>query len=395
MAFDGTTRVASHLFCFVLMLSLFIKSAMARHVDSNFHEPEPPPRFTEDEPPSRGAANDGQPGVDREIPDYDVGVPSLARPPRPADEELTSMAKESQPPDDDDADAKPGHERHLDVDGSSPGRRPHKYMKPANAAEGGRDLEPPMTHDERLAHDGNGPESHDPEPPSTFKKQPRGSVAGRDSKPATESEEHSAPDRYEPESRGAGSSSRDREQSRWREGQGGPEPAIAYDEGPARDEDEPDGSEPPATDEEKPVVVVGIEGRPAVSGDTPKLPVPMECLWFTESMRKCKKTRLSGERFLYMLKKLQNTTYRKDLLDCLTEKSEDVPDNMYCTDEQSVQVMTTCVRNNIMKQHVTGEDDVRELIGETKKCLSEIHKEKMRRLKRPTKRPPLLIIARR
>ncbi|KAH7944259.1 hypothetical protein HPB52_017652 [Rhipicephalus sanguineus] len=120
MAFHVTTRVPFHPFCLVLLLSLLIGTAVAgriRRVDSDFHEPEPPPTFTEDEPPPKEAVTPQQTDVDREIPvydvgirqgtgdeppAYDVGVPDLARPPRPADEEPTSMAKDSQPPDDGD-----------------------------------------------------------------------------------------------------------------------------------------------------------------------------------------------------------------------------------------------------------------------------------------------------
>ncbi|KAL1483005.1 hypothetical protein MTO96_033413 [Rhipicephalus appendiculatus] len=146
-------------------------------------------------------------------------------------------------------------------------------------------------------------------------------------------------------------------------------PAAVYEGRPAHDGH---GPEPSTMDKEGTAVVAGSEEDSAEPGGSEKRQVPMECLWFTESMRKCKKTRLSGERFQYMLKQLQNTTYRKDLFNCLTEKSGDVPDNMYCTDKRSVHVVTTCVKVNIEKQDVTGAHEIRALIHETK--LEDLHK---------------------
>ncbi|XP_065306692.2 uncharacterized protein [Dermacentor albipictus] len=119
------------------------------------------------------------------------------------------------------------------------------------------------------------------------------------------------------------------------------------------------------------------EGPPPREYGHGTIQTPYECPWFTKALSNCSNERLEKRRFEPIMEKIDNASYSRALLLCMTRRSVEAPDKIFCTDRQSVSILTSCVKDSLAKHSRVSQEEARGLLDEIGKCLQEIHHDKM------------------
>ncbi|XP_075559779.1 uncharacterized protein LOC142591338 [Dermacentor variabilis] len=88
----------------------------------------------------------------------------------------------------------------------------------------------------------------------------------------------------------------------------------------------------------------GRSPRHHSSGD---IPVPMECPWFTKALHHCMKPMMSLRQFQLVTREMRTRRFTRGLFSCLTVRAVATPDNIYCTERESVHIFKYCVKHNL------------------------------------------------
>ncbi|XP_072146091.1 uncharacterized protein [Dermacentor andersoni] len=103
------------------------------------------------------------------------------------------------------------------------------------------------------------------------------------------------------------------------------------------------------------------EGPPPSEYGHGTIQTPYECPWFTEALSYCSNERLDKRRFEPIMERMDNASYSRELLLCMTQRSVEAPDGIFCTDRESG----------------APQEETRPLLNEIRRCLQAIHQEKM------------------
>nr|XP_054923884.1 uncharacterized protein LOC129383383 [Dermacentor andersoni]XP_054923885.1 uncharacterized protein LOC129383383 [Dermacentor andersoni] len=118
------------------------------------------------------------------------------------------------------------------------------------------------------------------------------------------------------------------------------------------------------------------EGPPPSEYGHGTIQTPYECPWFTKALSDCSNERLDKRRFEPIMERMDNASYSRELLLCMTQRSVEAPDSIFCTDRESVSILTSCVEDGLAKHSEVPQEEARELLNEIGRCLQDIHQDK-------------------
>ncbi|XP_054923882.2 uncharacterized protein [Dermacentor andersoni] len=124
--------------------------------------------------------------------------------------------------------------------------------------------------------------------------------------------------------------------------------------------------------------------RPPRHPDYEDIPVPMECPWFTNALFQCMKTRMSMRRFQLVTREMRTDRFISGFLSCLTVRSVEAPDKIYCTDKESVHILKSCVKDNLSGQSRAQRQAATVLLNEMEECLHYYHYDRLSVLRHRT-----------
>ncbi|XP_065306711.2 uncharacterized protein [Dermacentor albipictus] len=125
-------------------------------------------------------------------------------------------------------------------------------------------------------------------------------------------------------------------------------------------------------------------GRPPRHHGSGVIPVPMECPWLTEALRKCAVTMKDTWRFQHVTREIRTDRFIRGLLICLTVRSVEAPDKIYCTDRESVHIFNSCINETLSGQSRARRQEATLLLNEMEECLHYFHYDKLSQLRHRT-----------
>ncbi|XP_075559780.1 uncharacterized protein LOC142591339 [Dermacentor variabilis] len=119
------------------------------------------------------------------------------------------------------------------------------------------------------------------------------------------------------------------------------------------------------------------EGRPPKEHGHGTIPTPYECPWFTKALSNCSNEPPNKWRIVPIVHRTDKARYSRALLLCMTQRSVEAPDKIFCTDKESVSILTSCVEHGLAKHSRVSREEAREFLDKMGRCLLEFHHEKM------------------
>ncbi|XP_077489375.1 uncharacterized protein LOC144100231 [Amblyomma americanum] len=103
---------------------------------------------------------------------------------------------------------------------------------------------------------------------------------------------------------------------------------------------------------------------------------PYECQWFTRVMRNCTRKLLSMKGFQHVFSALSKKRADEDLMMCAAKNAAKIPDRIYCTEKESVSVLSGCLKLTLKKFN-SGDKKNNNFVNEFTNCLASNHQKKL------------------